>query len=237
MTTYTHDLADLRRPRTLTYVEDPDGMGQELDRLMELDCRAILVTINRDGRVTVETDRPDAPPAPDLHALADDEGQHTADTDPDLHRQARAQGWELETGWTGQYSYHGPCMHPSEYVGGALAQHVLTYGSDVWDRRDDRLPGRCPATRDSRHVSGEPGEPCAACGLEDDPKYVAAWWVTVEVIEEDGEARSWAIAHRIVDMKTCTGCGGPIIAGEDCPNYGSGEQHAVNPANTERNQS
>lgn len=33
--------------------------------------------------------------------------------------------WTLETGWTGQYSYSGPCMHPSEYIGGRLADYIL----------------------------------------------------------------------------------------------------------------
>lgn len=34
-------------------------------------------------------------------------------------------GWTLLHGFTGQYSYSGPCMHPSEYVGGHLARHIL----------------------------------------------------------------------------------------------------------------
>lgn len=33
--------------------------------------------------------------------------------------------WRLITGWSGQYMYHGPTMHNSEYVGGDLAQHIL----------------------------------------------------------------------------------------------------------------
>lgn len=63
--------------------------------------------------------------APELHALSDVDGQHTANTDPDLIAQAKAQGWELETGWTGQDSYSGPCMHSSEYVGGRIAEYIL----------------------------------------------------------------------------------------------------------------
>jgi len=34
-------------------------------------------------------------------------------------------GWTLLRGWTGQYNYRGPCMHPSEFIGGNLAQHIL----------------------------------------------------------------------------------------------------------------
>jgi hypothetical protein len=34
-------------------------------------------------------------------------------------------GWRLESGWTGQHGYRGPAMHPSEYIGGRLADHIL----------------------------------------------------------------------------------------------------------------
>ena len=37
---------------------------------------------------------------------------------------ARAQGWEILTGWSAQDRYRGLCMHPSEFVGGALARHI-----------------------------------------------------------------------------------------------------------------
>ncbi|QNJ57168.1 hypothetical protein L3Y21_gp098 [Gordonia phage Rabbitrun] len=36
------------------------------------------------------------------------------------------QGWELLRNWTGQYGYNGPVMHPSEFIGGRLAAHILT---------------------------------------------------------------------------------------------------------------
>ncbi len=49
----------------------------------------------------------------------------------DEHEQAliadfRRQGWELETGWTSQQGNHrrSPLMHPSEYVGGPLEEHI-----------------------------------------------------------------------------------------------------------------
>lgn len=34
-------------------------------------------------------------------------------------------GWTLLTGYTGQYSYNGPVMHNSEYIGGRLASDIL----------------------------------------------------------------------------------------------------------------
>ena len=33
-------------------------------------------------------------------------------------------GWELLTGFTGQYSYNGPVMHSSEFIGGGLERHI-----------------------------------------------------------------------------------------------------------------
>lgn len=33
--------------------------------------------------------------------------------------------WTLVDGFSGQYCYSGPIMHSSEYVGGALARHIL----------------------------------------------------------------------------------------------------------------
>lgn len=35
------------------------------------------------------------------------------------------EGWELLTGFTGQYSYNGPVMHPSEFIGGGLETYIL----------------------------------------------------------------------------------------------------------------
>lgn len=62
--------------------------------------------------------------APELVMETDDDGQILDQHEQDYIEQARRQGWELLTGWTGQYSYHGPVMHPSEFVGGALAGHI-----------------------------------------------------------------------------------------------------------------
>jgi hypothetical protein len=34
-------------------------------------------------------------------------------------------GWELLTGYSGQYGYSGPVMHPSEFIGGGMARDIL----------------------------------------------------------------------------------------------------------------
>lgn len=93
-------------------------MAATLDSRMEFDH---VIRVTPDGRVE---DGPSDVWAPELHALSDKDGQHTAHTDADLDQQARDQGWELESGWTGQWSYGGPCMHPSEYIGGRLERHI-----------------------------------------------------------------------------------------------------------------
>ena len=33
--------------------------------------------------------------------------------------------WEALVGYTGQYSYNGPVMHPSEFIGGGLERDIL----------------------------------------------------------------------------------------------------------------
>lgn len=63
--------------------------------------------------------------APELVADTDADGQCTPESDQGLIQQAEDAGWELLTGWSGQWGYHGPEMHPSEYIGGDLAAHIL----------------------------------------------------------------------------------------------------------------
>lgn len=72
------------------------------------------VFIDADG--TIHTKNILAPFAPELFGVDDSE----------LQAQARAYGWAgLLTGYTGQYGYNGPVMHPSEYVGGGLERDSL----------------------------------------------------------------------------------------------------------------
>jgi hypothetical protein len=103
----------------------PSDQPHDLNDLVGLDGPTVLVTRTADGVVTLDDGAPGAPHFPDeLVAITDGEGYRTADTDPDLHRQARAAGWELVTGYTGQYGYAGPVFHSSEYIGGGLADLI-----------------------------------------------------------------------------------------------------------------
>lgn len=46
---------------------------------------------------------------------------------PDLLDEQVSSGWELLNGFSGQDRYAGPIMHPSEYIGGGLARHILQH--------------------------------------------------------------------------------------------------------------
>lgn len=46
--------------------------------------------------------------------------------EPDLYDDEVSDGWTLLFGWSGQYGYSGPIMHPSEFIVGRLADHILS---------------------------------------------------------------------------------------------------------------
>lgn len=91
---------------------------EDLNEIMEFDHP---VTVDADGIVT---DAEDAY-APELIMPVDEDGQALLSADEHLKAQAGDAGWTLLTGWTGQYGYRGPVMHPSEFVGGRLAEHII----------------------------------------------------------------------------------------------------------------
>jgi hypothetical protein len=75
---------------------------ENLNTVMDFDH---VVRVHADGTVT------DAPEvmAPSLHADELD-----------------SPGWTLLDGYSGQYSYAGPIMHNSEYIGGRMADDILS---------------------------------------------------------------------------------------------------------------
>jgi hypothetical protein len=44
---------------------------------------------------------------------------------PDLYDEAVGSGWTLLDGYSNQYGYAGPIMHPSEFIGGRMARDIL----------------------------------------------------------------------------------------------------------------
>lgn len=161
----------------------------QLDDVMEFDH---VIQVHEDG--TVSGPVPDLY-APDLYAINDGDGSHTAQTDPELCRQARAAGWTLESGWTGQYSYSGPCMHESEFIGGGLARYILAtpgYWVAVVVYEDDDSEPSCwalayretltngiPDTHPVRPLAdGDPAVDrvtCGTCGRSWDDAVVTEW--------------------------------------------------------------
>lgn len=56
---------------------------------------------------------------------SDDDGQISAEDDAAMVAQVARDGWQVLNGWSAQSGYAGPIMHSSEYIGGALAVHIL----------------------------------------------------------------------------------------------------------------
>lgn len=83
----------------------PDGRVIDTDeRFNLLDVHAPEVVINYDG------------------PFAD--AQIGKEHDADMIEYLREQGWEVLSGYSGQYLYSGPVMHQSEFIGGGLEQHI-----------------------------------------------------------------------------------------------------------------
>lgn len=81
---------------------------------------------------------------------------------PDMHNGELESntGWRLISGWSGQYNYSGPVMHDSEFIGGALAKHILeTPGIWVavvcyWDAEDCQCVADGYRSCDTDNVEG-----------------------------------------------------------------------------------
>jgi hypothetical protein len=92
-------------------------LDKALDTVMEMDH---VIQIHADGSIT----EPEGVYAPEVLVETDDDGQILARDETAMIRSVRAQGWTLLTGYTGQYGYRGPLMHPSEYIGGKLEEDM-----------------------------------------------------------------------------------------------------------------
>ena len=58
--------------------------------------------------------------APELHVDYDADGKDVIDLS------TAGEPWELLRNRSNQYAYHGPIMHPSEFIGGRLARDILS---------------------------------------------------------------------------------------------------------------
>lgn len=151
-----------------------------LSRLMDFDH---VVRVHADGSVT------DAEPgvwAPELSP----EGRDV------LTAASEADGWALLNGYSGQYGYRGPIMHPSEFIGGGMARDILArpglyvalvaYGEPECEACD---------LREECHHGCRQGSHDAACPVEEWPAHTC---------DSDGEPEGWAVAY-IADEAECDG--------------------------------
>lgn len=137
---------------------DSCGCGSDLQDAMEFDHP---VRVDPDGTLH---DRLDGVYAPELIMGTDGDGQILAEHEADYKAEAARQGWELLEGFTGQHAYRGPVMHPSEYIGGRLADHIRetpgTYAviAVETDDDDDEAAGWAIAFRPPAEPSYGPNE-------------------------------------------------------------------------------
>lgn len=82
-----------------------------------------VIRITEAGTVTEPSPAVSAPRV-EVECLDDDAGSITKEAEDAMIAMVEEQGWELMTGYTGQYSYRGPIMHQSEYVGGGLEDDI-----------------------------------------------------------------------------------------------------------------
>lgn len=84
-----------------------------LNDVMEMDH---VIQVHEDGTVT----------EPDTDYFEPEVWTSDADQLNPTVSNMRGARWELLNGFSGQWMYRGPIMHPSEYIGGGLADHILT---------------------------------------------------------------------------------------------------------------
>jgi hypothetical protein len=101
-----------------------DGDAYWLDRAMDLDH---VIRVNTDGTVDSHPSRahPLTPYAPESVIFTRHDGQIMGEHERAWTESIERQGWSVETGWSGQDRYAGPIMHPSEFIGGGLADHIV----------------------------------------------------------------------------------------------------------------
>ena len=124
---YAHR-ALISEPRSLPYESVGYGAAgtifqvrSTLDGLMEFGS---VIRVLADGTVDgAPTGLPYVPES--LYLDVDADGNATPGADAALEADLRG-GWELMTGYTGQYGYRGPVMHASEFIGGGMADYILS---------------------------------------------------------------------------------------------------------------
>lgn len=102
--------------------EESRANSDTFNDLMQMDH---VIRVGEDGLVY---DDAHGVYAPEINVETDDDGQILKEYEDVFKADVERQGWEVESGWSGQDSgkYNGPFMHESEFIGGGLAEHILS---------------------------------------------------------------------------------------------------------------
>lgn len=155
--------------------EGSRGKGETLNSLMQMDH-----VIRVDAAGLVHDDVRDVY-APEINMQTDDDGQILAEHDAALIDDLKRAGWTAETGWTGQYGNHkgDPVMHVSEFIGGGLAEHIVStpgyWVACAVDVDSEVCPNESPTCKLS--------DPCVMCVDESGE-------------QREREAAGWVVLHR-----------------------------------------
>jgi len=147
-------------------------MTEKLDEMMSLDGTVVQVLPGGTFRRF-----PGSVYEPEFQMGTDDDGQILKVHDAAMIEEIAGQGWTVETGWSGQYSYSGPVMHESEYIGGSLADHILSTPG-LWCALPVYVDSEeCPNGSDTCKLS----DPCVIChdGTGRDREQHCAGWVVM----------------------------------------------------------
>lgn len=118
----------------------------DLNDLMQIDH---VVYVREDGTVTDDREITSGMHAPEVTCDYDGpfaEAQISREHTAALVAYLWAQGWDAACGWSAQYLTQGddPIMHTSEYIGGALADHIretpgywVAVSVEIHPREDD----------------------------------------------------------------------------------------------------
>lgn len=146
-------------------------MVKELNEIMEFDH---VIMVAEDGTISEPRD---------IHIYAELNVNSAGTDEFDM-----SEGWTLLSGFTGQYSYNGPVMHSSEFIGGGLERHIReTPGYYV------ALVVNASCEPHTKTVSRITGDVKCSCGYfycEDEPETdcePAGWAVAYKPLETEGE--------------------------------------------------
>lgn len=164
--------------------EGSRSKNDTLDSLMEIDH---VIRVDGDGLVYNDAQ---GVYAPEINVDTDDDGQILKEHEDAFRTSMEEQGWTVEYGWSGQNSgrYNGPFMHTSEFIGGGLAEHILStpgyWVACAVDVDSEECPNDSPTCKLS--------DPCVLCydGTGEDREQEPAGWVVLhKEVPEDGNGK------------------------------------------------